>query len=101
MCGICGFAASDPTQIPASPSQLRAMTDALWHRGPDDRGELLEPGVALGYRAAHRAVATARNDLRSSSGVRSNAGSALTLQSSINHSPHSTRTDERGPVTSI
>ena len=50
MCGICGFAASDPTEIPASPSQLRAMTDALWHRGPDDVGELLEPGVALGMR---------------------------------------------------
>ena len=26
------------------------MTDALWHRGPDDRGELLEPGIALGMR---------------------------------------------------
>jgi asparagine synthase (glutamine-hydrolysing) len=26
------------------------MTDAIWHRGPDDRGELCEPGIALGMR---------------------------------------------------
>ncbi len=26
------------------------MTDAMRHRGPDDRGELLEPGIALGMR---------------------------------------------------
>ncbi|MCA1682458.1 MAG: asparagine synthase (glutamine-hydrolyzing) [Actinobacteria bacterium] len=50
MCGICGFAARDPARTPAAAAQLRAMTDALWHRGPDDRGELLEPGIALGMR---------------------------------------------------
>ena len=48
MCGICGFAASDPT-IPASPSQLRAMTDAIVHRGPDD--------VATSSRASRSACA--------------------------------------------
>jgi asparagine synthase (glutamine-hydrolysing) len=50
MCGICGIAASDPDWVPINRSSLRAMTDALWHRGPDDRGELLEPGIALGMR---------------------------------------------------
>jgi asparagine synthase (glutamine-hydrolysing) len=32
------------------PDGLRAMTDAIRHRGPDDDGHLLEPGVALGVR---------------------------------------------------
>jgi asparagine synthase (glutamine-hydrolysing) len=50
MCGICGIAASDPSRIPIEPHRLRAMTDALRHRGPDDRGELCEPGIALGMR---------------------------------------------------
>lgn len=50
MCGICGIAACDPDQVPLEPQRLRAMTDALWHRGPDDRGELCEPGIALGMR---------------------------------------------------
>jgi asparagine synthase (glutamine-hydrolysing) len=50
MCGICGIAASDPKRIPIEPQRLRTMTDAMRHRGPDDRGELCEPGIALGMR---------------------------------------------------
>ncbi|HLJ02158.1 MAG TPA: asparagine synthase (glutamine-hydrolyzing) [Solirubrobacteraceae bacterium] len=50
MCGICGIAAADPDRVPIEPARLRAMTDAIRHRGPDDRGEHLEPGIALGMR---------------------------------------------------
>ena len=50
MCGICGIVAADPRQVPAEPATLRAMTSAMVHRGPDDDGYLIEPGVALGMR---------------------------------------------------
>src|SRR3984957_19733778 len=50
MCGICGIAASDPRRVPLDAGRLRAMTDSLRHRGPDDRGELNEPGISLGMR---------------------------------------------------
>jgi asparagine synthase (glutamine-hydrolysing) len=50
MCGICGVVARDPSQVPVNSERLRATTDAMRHRGPDDRGELLEPGIALGMR---------------------------------------------------
>src|SRR5437764_9306585 len=50
MCGLTGF-------ITASPSRdllpdVRRMSDALLHRGPDDGGEWTDPqlGVALGFR---------------------------------------------------
>jgi asparagine synthase (glutamine-hydrolysing) len=49
MCGICGIVDRDhATPIP-SPS-VRAMRSALAHRGPDDEGLFLAPGVALGSR---------------------------------------------------
>lgn len=50
MCGIAGIAASDPRRLPLEPAALDAMTAAIEHRGPDDDGHLLEPGVALGMR---------------------------------------------------
>ncbi len=50
MCGIAGIAATDPRRLPLSEESLLAMTDAIVHRGPDDAGALLEPGVALGMR---------------------------------------------------
>jgi asparagine synthase (glutamine-hydrolysing) len=50
MCGIAGIAAADPRQAPLEPDALRAMTAAIEHRGPDEDGHLLEPGVALGMR---------------------------------------------------
>jgi asparagine synthase (glutamine-hydrolysing) len=50
MCGIAGIAASDPRRLPLEPQALEAMTAAIEHRGPDEDGHLLEPGVALGMR---------------------------------------------------
>src|SRR5207248_9203255 len=50
LCGICGIAGADPRGIPTSDAALRAMTDVIVHRGPDEDGFLLEPGVALGMR---------------------------------------------------
>lgn len=51
MCGITGFVSSGPLP-PAAPTILRAMTDAIAHRGPDDEGAWLDElaGVALGHR---------------------------------------------------
>ena len=58
MCGIAGFvdasargrwsARSDAAE--AERVRLRAMCSAIRHRGPDDEGMHLEPGVALGMR---------------------------------------------------
>src|SRR5438876_2621476 len=50
MCGICGVAAADPGRIPLEAPVIRAMTDVIEHRGPDDDGAHLAPGVALGMR---------------------------------------------------
>ena len=50
MCGIAGIAAADPRRLPLEPRALQAMTAAIEHRGPDEDGHLLEPGVALGMR---------------------------------------------------
>ena len=50
MCGICGDAVESPEGEPVTPRDLDAMTDAMTHRGPDDRGRHLAPGVALGVR---------------------------------------------------
>ncbi|BAO43688.1 asparagine synthase (glutamine-hydrolyzing) [Thiolapillus brandeum] len=50
MCGITGWLASD---MPGELDQvIHAMTDALAHRGPDDKGVWFNPeqGVALGHR---------------------------------------------------
>ncbi len=52
MCGIAGFAnmtRRDGT-ITADRSRLTAMCDVMRHRGPDDEGGYVEPGVALGMR---------------------------------------------------
>src|SRR5688500_4583930 len=48
MCGIAGIVRFDGT--PADPARVRAMTDALVHRGPDDDGYFAEGPVALGMR---------------------------------------------------
>jgi asparagine synthase (glutamine-hydrolysing) len=51
MCGLTGFAG-----VPQSPdflrSTVRAMSDAIVHRGPDDSGEFIdaERGLAFGFR---------------------------------------------------
>lgn len=59
MCGITGAVWFEPALAIASHT-LDAMTDALTHRGPDDRGTFLQPlthdaagllpGIALGFR---------------------------------------------------
>ncbi len=49
MCGICGIVHTDPG-YPVSQRILLAMRDALTHRGPDDAGHHVAPGVGLGSR---------------------------------------------------
>jgi asparagine synthase (glutamine-hydrolysing) len=54
MCGIAGFAdaltAAPHDRSDADASLLRAMCDVIRHRGPDDEGIRVEPGVGLGMR---------------------------------------------------
>ena len=51
MCGICGViqTSGEPRPI-VTAAVLDRMTDALRHRGPDDRGTHLADGIALGVR---------------------------------------------------
>ena len=49
MCGIAGFVGAHRSAIPAA-VELRSMCDAIAHRGPDDAGYHVRPGVALGMR---------------------------------------------------
>ena len=49
MCGIAGFAGV-PADQSSSGQRIRAMCDAIAHRGPDSDGFHLAPGVALGMR---------------------------------------------------
>src|SRR5262249_54157603 len=49
MCGIAGYLAADASY--AVPARLvDGMVDALAHRGPDDRGTLLDRNIGLGMR---------------------------------------------------
>jgi asparagine synthase (glutamine-hydrolysing) len=48
MCGIAGYVARDGD--PASVVTLKAMTDAIAHRGPDGEGAFTEDNVAIGHR---------------------------------------------------
>jgi asparagine synthase (glutamine-hydrolysing) len=50
MCGICGIAGRDTSRPPVHLGRLKAMTDVISHRGPDEDGLHVEPGVALGMR---------------------------------------------------
>lgn len=49
MCGLCGIAFTDPSRHGDGATLLR-MRDSLTHRGPDDAGHYLSPGIALGSR---------------------------------------------------
>jgi asparagine synthase (glutamine-hydrolysing) len=49
VCGIAGFAGWTGSPD-AHARELRAMCGAIRHRGPDDEGHLVAPGVALGMR---------------------------------------------------
>jgi asparagine synthase (glutamine-hydrolysing) len=48
MCGVAGFLNLDGA--PASPVILKAMTDAIRHRGPDGEGQFIDGAFALGHR---------------------------------------------------
>ena len=52
MCGIAGFADIIPRHgtSTADGTRLKAMCDVMRHRGPDDEGFYVEPGVAIGMR---------------------------------------------------
>ncbi len=51
MCGICGvIQITGDARPPVDAATLDRMTDAMVHRGPNDRGTFAEPGVALGAR---------------------------------------------------
>jgi len=47
MCGICGIVAKDPS-YPIGNHLLTSMRDTMVHRGPDDAGSFVGPGVGLG-----------------------------------------------------
>ena len=49
MCGIVGVVDRDPTR-PVSEAELGRMVQTLVHRGPDDEGHVVLPGVGLGMR---------------------------------------------------
>ncbi|HVS42726.1 MAG TPA: asparagine synthetase B, partial [Candidatus Dormibacteraeota bacterium] len=48
MCGIAGYATLDPRRVGGI--DLRAMNDALAHRGPDDEGIHIADGYGLAQR---------------------------------------------------
>jgi asparagine synthase (glutamine-hydrolysing) len=48
MCGIAGIVGS--ADRPVDDALVRSMTDALWHRGPDDEGFFIQRSVGLGMR---------------------------------------------------
>jgi len=54
MCGIAGFVDSPDVQSPlgedAALALIHEMCRVIRHRGPDDQGVLVEPGVAIGMR---------------------------------------------------
>ena len=49
MCGVCGFAPTDPRRE-VDRALVERMAATLEHRGPDGRGILALPGVGLGIR---------------------------------------------------
>jgi asparagine synthase (glutamine-hydrolysing) len=49
MCGIAGLFHPDVPK-PVDPLRVRAMADALAHRGPDGSGVWTAPGIGLGHR---------------------------------------------------
>lgn len=48
MCGICGIV--NINKAPIEKGIVKAMTQAMVHRGPDDEGIYSAPGVCLGHR---------------------------------------------------
>lgn len=50
MCGIVGLFTPDRNALAVPQPVLEAMTQALYHRGPDDAGYFNQNGAALGFR---------------------------------------------------
>jgi len=50
MCGIAGWVGGHERPTDAAAAELRVMCDAIRHRGPDEDGYFVAPGVALGMR---------------------------------------------------
>ena len=48
VCGICGFTKAEGSR--ADYATLKAMCDAMAHRGPDGEGRYIADGIALGHR---------------------------------------------------
>ena len=49
MCGITGIVYHDKDRI-VRPEDLKAMTDVIFHRGPDDEGFFTSENIGLGFR---------------------------------------------------
>ena len=49
MCGICGKLNFD-LGAPVDPGLVTSMLDTIRHRGPDDEGVYVNPGIGLGHR---------------------------------------------------
>ncbi|MBW2066377.1 MAG: asparagine synthetase B, partial [Deltaproteobacteria bacterium] len=69
MCGICGI--FNLNGEPVSPVDLRRMTDAIAHRGPDGEGFYIDSLIGLGHRRlaiidlsplGHQPMISARGD---------------------------------------
>jgi asparagine synthase (glutamine-hydrolysing) len=50
MCGIAGFLPASRWPLDQLRERVRGMTEALVHRGPDDRGEFISTEIGLGMR---------------------------------------------------
>ena len=50
MCGICGVAGQATNRPPIESALLQAMTEVIVHRGPDEDGHHIAPGIAIGMR---------------------------------------------------
>lgn len=48
MCGIAGLL--NFNEQPVAPSQIKAMTDIIAHRGPDGEGQYISDSIGLGHR---------------------------------------------------
>lgn len=79
MCGIAGFSGPVSTSGRDARIQLRAMLDAVAHRGPDGSGLFIDDGVALG----HCRLAVIAPDGGAQPRVDAASGDALTFNGEI------------------
>ena len=76
MCGICGVIQIEgPPREVVNEDVLAALTDAMAHRGPDDRATFVEDGVAFGVRRL-----SVIDPLRGKQPLRSEAGDVWAMQ---------------------